>query len=49
MKAERVDTKSNEALAMELTGQMLKADKAKARQIWRKNTLKAELSEAEER
>ena len=49
VKAERVDTKSNEALAMELTGQMFEADKAKARQIWRKNTLKAELSKAEER
>ena len=30
-------------------GQMFKADKAKARQIWRKNTLKAELAKAEER
>ena len=49
MKAERVETKSNEARAMELEAQMFKAERARAIQSWRENALKAELDEAEER
>ena len=47
--AERVDTKSNEAQAMELEAQMFKAESSRARQIWRENDIKDELVEAEER
>ena len=49
VKAERVDTKSNEAQAMELEAQMFKAESSRARQIWRENDIKDELVEAEER
>ena len=47
--AERVDTKSNEMRAMEIEAQMFKAERSRARQIWRENSLDAELAEAEER
>ena len=46
---ERVDNESNEARGMELKVPMLEAETARARQIWRENTLKAKLAEAEER
>ena len=49
MKSERVETESNEAQAMELQAQVLQAEKAIARQIWRKNALKSKLAEAENR
>ena len=49
MKAERVETESNEARAMELEAQVFEAERARARHIWRENALKAELAEAEER
>ena len=48
-KAERVDTESNEAQGMELEAQVFEEERARARQIWRENVLKAELAEAEER
>ena len=35
LKAERVNTKSNEARAMELEAQMFEAKRARARQSWR--------------
>ena len=49
MKAERVETKSNEAQAMELEAQVFEAERARAKQIWRENMLKAELIELEKR
>ena len=49
VKAERVETKSNEVQAMELEAQMFEAERDRARQSWRGNVLKAELAEAEER
>ena len=49
MKAERVDTKGIEAQTMEPKAQVFEAEKARARQIWRENVLKAELVEVEER
>ena len=49
MKAERVETESNEAQAMELEAQVFEAERARAIQGWRENALKAELAEEEER
>ena len=49
MKAERVETESKEERVMTLEAHMFKAERARARQIWRENALKADLSEAEER
>ena len=49
VKAERFETESNEARAMELKVQVFEAERDTARQSWRENTLKAELAEAEER
>ena len=49
VKAERVETKSNEAQGMELEVQMCEAERARARQSRGENTLKAGLTEAEER
>ena len=49
MKAERVETESNEARSMELEAQVFEAERARARQSWRDNALKADLSEVEER
>ena len=49
MKAERVETESNEARAMELEAQMFEAERARARQIWRENMLKAKIAEVDER
>ena len=47
--AEKVETESNEARAMELEAQVFEAERARVRQSWRENVLKAELAEAEER
>ena len=44
MKAERVDTESIEARAMELEAQVFESERARARQSWRENMRKAELS-----
>ena len=49
MKVERVDTKSNEARAMELEAQMFEVEMTIARNIWRENALESELAETEER
>ena len=49
VKAERAETESNEARAMESEAHMFKAERARARQIWRENVHKAELTDAEER
>ena len=49
MKVERVETESNKAQAMELEAQMFEAEKARARQSWRENALKAKIAEGEER
>ena len=49
MKLERVETKSNEARAMEIEAQVFKAERDRAIQRWRENALKDELSEVEER
>ena len=49
MKAERVETESNKARAMELEAQVFEAERDRARQSWRENTLNAELAEAKER
>ena len=49
VKAERVETKSNKTRAMELEAHMFEAERARARQSWRENALKAKLAEAEER
>ena len=49
MKVERVETKSNMAQAMELEAQMFEAEKDRAKQSWRENSLKAKIAEAEER
>ena len=49
MKAERVETESNEAREMELEAQVFEAERSRARQIWRENALKADLAEVEER
>ena len=49
MKAERFETKSNEVRAMELKAQVFEAERARARQSWRENAIKAELAEAKER
>ena len=49
MKAENVATEINKARAMELEAQMFEAERSRARQIWRENALKADLTEAEER
>ena len=40
MKAERVETKSNEAQAMELEAQVFEAERSRARQSWRGKALK---------
>ena len=48
VKAERVEIKINEARVMELEAQMFEAERVRARQSWRDNTLEAELAEAEE-
>ena len=49
VKAERVETESNEARAIELEAQVFEAERARAIHIWRENALKAKLAEAEER
>ena len=49
MKAERVETESNEARAMELEAQVFEAERDRTIQRWGENALKAELAEAEER
>ena len=49
MKAERVETESNEARAMELEAQVFEVERDRARQSWRENEIKYELAEAEER
>ena len=49
VKAERVETESNEARAIELEAQVFEAERARAIQGWRENALKAELAEEEER
>ena len=49
VKAERVETESNEARVMELEAQMFEADSARSRQIWRENVLEVKLVKAEER
>ena len=49
VKAERVETESNEAQAMELEAQVFEDERARAIQSWRENALKAELAEEEER
>ena len=49
VKSERAETKSNEARAMELEAQVFETERARARQIWRDNALKADIAEAEER
>ena len=49
MKLERVETKSNEAQAMEIEAQVFTAERDRAIQSWRENALKDELSEVEER
>ena len=46
VKAERVETESNEARAMELEAQMFEAERSIVRQIWRENALKAKIAEA---
>ena len=49
VKVERVETKSNEVRAMKVEAQVFVAERARARQSWRENALKDELTEAEER
>ena len=49
VKAERVETESNEARAIELEAQVFEAERARAIHIWRENALKAKLAESEER
>ena len=49
MKAERVETKINEDRVMELKAHMFEVKRARVRQSWRDNALKADISEAEER
>ena len=49
MKAERVETESNEARAMELRAQVFETERARMRQSWRENAIKADLAEVEER
>ena len=54
VKAERVETESNEpesneARAMEHEAQVFEAERARMRQSWRENALKAELAEVGER
>ena len=49
VKAEKVETESNEARVMELEAQVFEAERARERQRKRENALKAEISEAEER
>ena len=49
MKAERIETKINEARAMELEAHIFEAEGARARHSWRENALESELAEAEER
>ena len=49
VKAERDETESNEAQLMEIEAQMFEAERARARQSWKDNALKAEIAEVEER
>ena len=49
MKAERVETESNKAGAMELEAQVFEAERARARHIWRENVIKAQIAESKER
>ena len=44
-KAEKVENKSNEAREMELKDNIFEAERAKSRQSWRENMIKAELAE----
>ena len=49
VKAERVETESNEARAMELKAQVFEAERDRERLSCRENALKADFSEVEER
>ena len=49
VKTERVETEINEGRVMEIEAQMFEAERARARQIWRENTLKDKLAEPEAR
>ena len=49
VKAERVETESNEARAMEIEAQMFEAERDIVRQIWRGNAIKSNIAESYER
>ena len=49
VKAEMVETESNEARVMEIEAQVFEAERSRLIQIWSENLLKGDLAEEEER